>query len=369
MECGLCGRPVPPQSSSVDGGAACSPECRQAAEALGRPDLEALLGGTEAGGTDEGLPVQPYLGEAIRLRFEVVGYSADVQDIAPWPPVAAPAAPVRPARAPDPGRQSRNPPEGAKPGAEGRALAEPPGRSARPREAAPGPPPAKIESDYAPDLAPVVDGRPGSKRLKLVAGAAAAAGLCWVLLSHTGSSPPTPKPAADPTSSPGPPPWTAGWATTPEGESIDLFAPSLTWSDYRVECRTSRYLGAALVCRAKDPTEFHLIRLSPGRQRNAMRLRRELVAGGKPGEVVDIEVPAPEAPGDEVSIHLEIRQAMFRLSLNGIRAATWEDARLERGGVGVVRESGGAAPRPAVRVVRLGAPDQSGGEDDGDARR
>jgi hypothetical protein len=216
------------------------------------------------------------------------------------------------------------------------------------------PPPAKLESDGAPELAPVVDGRPGSTWLKLAAGAVAAAGICWVLLSHPGSSPPTRKPVADPPSRAGPPPWTTGWATTPEGESIDLFAPSLTWSDYRVECRTSRYLGAALVCRAKDPTNFHLIRLLPGRQRNAMRLSRELVVAGKSGEAVDIEVPAPEAPGDGVAIHLEIRQAMFRLSLNGIRAATWEDARLEYGGVGVVREAGGAAPTPAVRVVRLG---------------
>lgn len=270
-------------------------------------------------------PEQPYLGPSFDLRFEPVAYGGAV--IVALPPVETmPARPAPPGPPPKPPVPEKPPP----------------------RRRVPPPQPT-------PEFVPSLGAEPAEEtpyrsshkaRIAVIASVFVVAIVFWFIFRGQTAS--TSQPVGDVADSS----WDSGWGRTPDGGEIQLYKPSAGWTDYRLEARISRFLGVEWVCRAADAGNYYLIRLTPGRYRNVMRLHRTAIEQGRAGAETQADVPVAEGRGDDVAALLEVRGDKFRLFLGGVRAATWTDARLVHGGAGKV-VTNGAQRIGATRITRL----------------
>ena len=331
MECRVCGRRFSPTAGLFAESDFCSRRCREQFEtgeaSSGIANLAQSVSRTENSPAAPEEMFAPFFGESARLRFPPVQYTTSRRTPPPLPARASP----------DPNA---------------------------PLVAGPIPP---LPSDRPAPLAPVAalalrvgaeEEAPGTSsglRKKIAVGVLVAVigffGSAY--LFHYSPAEPMRTDAAAAAVALAGAGWTPQWAIAPGGDEITIHTASLSWANYRVERKTSRYLGVRWIYRASDPKNYFILRLGPGRYDNVMKLTRWAVVGGVARDPVEADVPAGEAGGEYVTVKLEARGPEFRLFLDGEWATNWKEDRPSRGGFGLAGETAESIVANPVRVSQL----------------
>jgi hypothetical protein len=136
--------------------------------------------------------------------------------------------------------------------------------------------------------------------------------------------------------------WLTEWVTDPTGSShgrqISLYRPSLPMSDYRLEFRgriENKSLGWAF--RKGDSRNYYVAKLQASRPGGPVNLVRYGVIRGVEDRHIQIPLPNVSSAGP-LKVRLDAKRARFTIYVQNQVVADWEDARLQKGGVGFLSE-------------------------------
>jgi hypothetical protein len=139
------------------------------------------------------------------------------------------------------------------------------------------------------------------------------------------------------------------------GREVEIFRPSMTMSDYRLEFEGQidrKALG--WVFRAVNPRNYYATKLELVRAGNASRamLSRIAVINGEETQKAETELPAIVKPETVFKVRTDVFGPVFRTYVQEKLADTWIDDRLKTGGVGLLKDKDEVAD---VRLIQLHA--------------
>ncbi|HTM48763.1 MAG TPA: hypothetical protein VL285_08795 [Bryobacteraceae bacterium] len=148
--------------------------------------------------------------------------------------------------------------------------------------------------------------------------------------------------------------WSLDGSASAQPGRLALFNPSVRLSDYRFEFQAqilSKALGVAL--RAGDPDNYQAIRLvvaKPGPLSGVSFIRYPVIAG-KEGPKTQSALSLTVGPDTLYKVLIQIEEDHVTVTVNGVLADAWSDARFKTGGIGFFAEKGEAARVRAVHVI------------------
>ncbi len=139
--------------------------------------------------------------------------------------------------------------------------------------------------------------------------------------------------------------WVEGWAGDPAGthtgRQITIYRPSLKLSDYRIEFKgeiETKSLG--WVFRASDPEDYYAMKLAivtPGLAPK-IALVKSLVSHGRETQVGKVPIDLNVRLDTLYTVRVDVRGPKFTTYVQGQQVDTWNDDRLQSGGVGFLNE-------------------------------
>ena len=148
--------------------------------------------------------------------------------------------------------------------------------------------------------------------------------------------------------------WLTEWVTDPTGSShgrqISLYRPSLPISDYRLEFRgriERKSLGWAF--RKADSRNYYVGKLQASRPGGPVNLVRYGVVRGVEDPHIQVPLPNVSSAGP-LKVRLDAKRARFTIYVQNEVVADWEDARLQKGGVGFLSEREERGQVEAVQI-------------------
>jgi len=148
--------------------------------------------------------------------------------------------------------------------------------------------------------------------------------------------------------------WLSEWVTDPTGSShgrqISLYRPSLPISDYRLEFRgriEHNSLGWAF--RKADSRNYYVGKLQASRAGGPVTLVRYGVVRGVEDRHIQIPLANVSSAGP-LKVRLDAKRSRFTVYVQNQIVADWEDARLQKGGVGFLSEREERGQVEAVQI-------------------
>jgi hypothetical protein len=187
---------------------------------------------------------------------------------------------------------------------------------------------------------------------------AAAAGVIYFMRASSAPQPRAPEiEAVEPPLADGPSAWSVAWGGRPaRGYALDLFRPSSTLANYRLEIEGRvDSAGIGWFCRAADSKHYYALRLeaAPSASPRTISLRRYAVVGGvqSAAATTALDITA----GAIHRIRTEVFGPVIKTWIDGQLVDSWTDDRLKSGGFGFLREAGSRASARLVRAFELRA--------------